>query len=263
MDNSTKYDIDVLIIGVGPVGLTLAIALKKQQVRFRIIDLKAGPEKHSKAANLWPRTQQIFASLGVLDLLTPHATPLRAVSFHAYGKALGHVRMDDNQSPYPVPLFVGQNVIETELSAFLLRTGVEIERNTKALVLYNESDSVSVEVEGSGRKSSIRCKYVVGCDGPSGFTRQHIGLSFEPEQLQARILRQVDARVRWSRPVQIGIADFFLGDNQYLGYLPLPGGHDRFFVVTSDDGVPDRGPYARRNAGSCSGCHGRPERRTI
>ncbi len=242
MNASINFDTDILIIGAGPVGLTLAVALVKQQVRFRIIDLKAAPEKHSKAANLWPRTQEVFASLGILDLLAGQASPLHAVSLHAYGKALGHVRMDDNQSPYPVPLFVGQNVIETELSAFLLRTGVEIERNTKALVLYNESDSVTVEVEGPIIKSSIRCKYVVGCDGPSGFTRQQVGLSFEPKQLQARILRQVDARVRWSRPVQIGIADFFLADNQYLGYLPLPGGHDRFFVVTPDDGVPDRAP---------------------
>lgn len=214
----------------------------KQQVGFRIIDLKAVPEEHSKAANLWPRTQEVFASLGILDLLAVHASPLHAVSLHAYGKPLGHVRMDNNRSPYPIPLFVGQNVIESELSAWLLRCGVEIERNTKALGLHNEADSVTVAVEHAGSTSSIRSKYVVGCDGPSGFTRQQLGLNFEPEQLQGRILRQIDARIRWSRPVQIGIAEFFLGDNQYLGYLPLPGGRDRFFVVTPDDGVPDRAP---------------------
>ncbi len=241
-NSNTNLDTDILIIGAGPVGLTLAVTLLKQQVRFRIIDLKAAPEEHSKAANLWPRTQEVFASLGILDTLVGRASPLHAVSLHAYGKALGHVRMDDNRSPYPVPLFVGQNVIETQLSAYLLKAGVEIERKTKALVLYNEADSVTVDVEHGGRRSSICSKYVVGCDGPSGFTRQQVGLSFEPEQLQGRILRQIDARVRWSRPVQIGIADFFLGDNQYLGYLPLPGGHDRFFVVTPDDGIPDRAP---------------------
>lgn len=112
MTPSRRLDTDVLILGGGPVGLTLATALHRNGTRFRIIDAKAEPEQHSKATNLWPRTQEVFAALGVLPSLMAQSAPLNSVALHAYGKTLGHVQMDNNDSPYPVPLFVGQNVIE-------------------------------------------------------------------------------------------------------------------------------------------------------
>lgn len=53
---------------------------QRDETALLVNDLKAAPEEHSKAANLGPRTQEVFASLGVVDVLTRHALPLHAVS---------------------------------------------------------------------------------------------------------------------------------------------------------------------------------------
>ena len=60
-----SYDTDVLIVGAGPVGLTLACALRHHGVECRIMEERTEPKPYSRANNFWARPQELLAGIGV------------------------------------------------------------------------------------------------------------------------------------------------------------------------------------------------------
>jgi cation diffusion facilitator CzcD-associated flavoprotein CzcO len=61
------YDTDVLVVGAGPVGLTLALDLTRRGVRVRLVDRAPGTFPGSRAKGIQPRTLEVFDDLGVAD----------------------------------------------------------------------------------------------------------------------------------------------------------------------------------------------------
>ena len=58
---------DVLIVGAGASGLTLAIDLARRGVSFQVIDKLKFPFNGSRGSGIQPRTQEVFEDLGILD----------------------------------------------------------------------------------------------------------------------------------------------------------------------------------------------------
>lgn len=67
MSVDTKYETDVLVVGAGPTGLTLACELLRRGVRCRIIDKASGSATTSRALGLQPRTLELFNTMGIVD----------------------------------------------------------------------------------------------------------------------------------------------------------------------------------------------------
>ena len=67
MEDAT--DTQILIIGAGAAGLTLAIDLARRGVAFRLIEQQPAPFHGSRGKGIQPRSQEIFEDLGVLDRL--------------------------------------------------------------------------------------------------------------------------------------------------------------------------------------------------
>ncbi|NTU79466.1 MAG: NAD(P)-binding protein, partial [Chloroflexales bacterium] len=59
----------VLVVGAGPVGLTLACELAWRGVRVRVVDQASEPSRHSKAIGVFPRTLELLEGHGVVDAL--------------------------------------------------------------------------------------------------------------------------------------------------------------------------------------------------
>jgi len=118
-----------------------------------------------------------------------------------------------------------------------------VEYNTGFVKLQQSSEQVSTTVEhADGQREQIVSRYLVGTDGSKSMVRQQSGLPLELTTLPDARLLQIDARLRWSRPVSYDQLWFFLFDNGFAGIVPLPHGYYRMFFCTSAAKIPDRQP---------------------
>ena len=123
-----REDVDVLVVGAGPVGLTVGCALQHHGVRFRILDRRMEPDPFSKANNVWARPQELLAAIGVRDRLAARSYEISDVKVLLDGEPLDRVPVAHVESPYPDALYTGQDVIETTLSEALEDGGNRVER---------------------------------------------------------------------------------------------------------------------------------------
>ena len=89
-----------------------------------------------------------------------------------------------------------------------------------------------------GKRETVCTRWLVSCEGGASLARKAAGLDFRPERLKGRFIRQIDARLRWSRTLRPGHASFFLKHDGYMGILPLSDGYHRMFALSDDAGAP-------------------------
>ncbi len=238
---------DVLVVGAGPVGLTVACALQHHGASFRILEQRTEPNASSKANNVWARPQELLAGIGVRDQLAARAHTISDVKVLLDGKPLDRVPVSHVSSPYADALYTGQDVIETTLDEVLGHGGARVERGRVVRGLTQDADGVTVTVADAGDGDGapvehIRCRYLVGADGTEGTVRKALGLEFEPERLEDRATRQIDAKLGWRRSTEPDQLWFFLYEHGFAGVMPVWGGRHRLFFLEDDAEVADRDP---------------------
>jgi 2-polyprenyl-6-methoxyphenol hydroxylase-like FAD-dependent oxidoreductase len=194
---------DVLVIGSGPVGLTLACELKRHGVNVRLVDKKAEPNQHPNAAIVHVRTLEILAAMGAVDGFLKEGYAFPGIHGHAYGKKLGFIDVSGIDSPYPQPRTLGQQITERLLREHFARLGGTIERPVEAIDLEQDHNGVHVRLRHlaeKDREEIATARYVVGCEGSASITRQALGIDFPGERYTGKEFLQMDANVRWTYP---------------------------------------------------------------
>jgi 3-(3-hydroxy-phenyl)propionate hydroxylase len=235
--------VDVVIVGAGPTGLTLASDLHRWGVSFRIIDKKAAPEPFSKAANFWPRTQEVTTAIGFGQRIIAAGVPIRGQTLVAFGKVIGHPQPGPYPSPFPTVLDIGQDRIEHTIQHYLSEHGHRVEYHTALVALEHHPASITMTLEyADGRHERVHSRYLVACDGSRSAVRAMTGLHIQPILLPQRAYWQIDARLRWSRQLTHDHIWFFLFDDGFCGIVPLPDARYRVFILRDEHALPDREP---------------------
>jgi 2-polyprenyl-6-methoxyphenol hydroxylase-like FAD-dependent oxidoreductase len=178
---------EVLVVGAGPVGLTLACELRRRGIEVRIIDKNRTPAQQSKALALWSRTLEIFDDMGVLEPVQARANPIDGLKLFLGPEKSAKLQFTDVPSPYPHPLLLPQPDTEQILSDRLRELGTEVERGVECVDLRQEAESVSVRFrfhpateteDDEVVEKNISFPWVVACDGGHSTLRRLLGLNF-------------------------------------------------------------------------------------
>ena len=242
--NAKPYDTDVIVVGAGPIGLTAGCALRHHGIDCLILEERTGLQAYSRANNLWARPQELLASVGLRDVLAEQAYAIRLVNFSMNGTPTTPIEIDDVASPFPKVLYSGQDVIERTLVESFEERGGRLSRGRKVVGVAQDDDGVTVTMRrgDDGPEGSLRCRYLVAADGAKSTVRPQLDLDFEPKRFEARMNRQIDAKLSWRRSMEPDQLWFFYYKRGFCGVMPVWGGYHRLFFLADDAGVPDRDP---------------------
>ncbi|MRG28440.1 NAD(P)-binding protein [Laceyella tengchongensis] len=172
---------EVLVVGAGPTGLTLANELARQGVHCRIIDRALAPSIHSKALGVVPRTLELLEKFGISQSLVDQGNKVRGVNVFSREKRLVHLELAPLfHSEYPFLLIVPQSVTEVALLERLARWGVKVERRVELVALSTDEEHVEATLRsGNGTEERVIANWVIGCDGAHSTVRRQLGMSFD------------------------------------------------------------------------------------
>jgi 3-(3-hydroxy-phenyl)propionate hydroxylase len=170
---------DVVIVGAGPVGLTLANILGLQGVRTLVVDERPSLIDYPRGVGLDDEAIRTFQSIGLVDRILPHTVPNQILRFFdAKRRLLAEMAPPDARFGWPKRNGFVQPMVDAELLSGLDRFDhVEVWWNRRMESCSENTDGVTVGfADGS---EPVRARYVVGCDGGRSVTRHLMGVSFD------------------------------------------------------------------------------------
>ncbi|HEY2478488.1 MAG TPA: FAD-dependent monooxygenase, partial [Solirubrobacterales bacterium] len=170
---------DVLVVGAGPTGLTMAAELRRRGVDCLLIDARAEPQQWDRATVVHPRSLEVFEALGIVDRFMDAGVPVRGARLHSGGEVLVELDFSLSGSPYPYNLGLSEEATERFLTEYLVGLGGSVERSTTLRRMSQDADGVTATVERGGREEEVRCGWIVGCGGYHSPVREAIGIELE------------------------------------------------------------------------------------
>ena len=175
-------DLDVLIVGAGPTGLTAAIDAVRHGLSVRIVDRAQTRSTFSKALVAHARTLEIFQTMGVADAVVAEGTRFAALHIHGRRrkKRVDLLGLPWGDTAYPFWLSIPQHSTERILEERLHGLGVDVEWAVSFEKATEYADHVEAHVlDRDGAPSVVRARWLVGCDGGRSRVRDQAGLRLD------------------------------------------------------------------------------------
>jgi 2-polyprenyl-6-methoxyphenol hydroxylase-like FAD-dependent oxidoreductase len=227
---TSQPTLPVLIVGGGPVGMTLALQLQRYQVPYRIIECNSGPSTATKALALHSRTLDIFADLGIAREAVETGHAVKYFRVQSRGKTILRYDFTLLDAAHPLLLSLPQPHTERLLMNRLQALGGRIEWQTELLTLQDHGTHVSATLrKPNGDHEEVRACWVAACDGARSTVRKQLGLTFDGAHYDRHFML-ADMDIRWNGSTEEGV--FFLGEKEgYVAVAPLDdAGRYRLFV---------------------------------
>jgi phenol 2-monooxygenase len=221
-DGTLPKEVDVLIVGTGPAGLTLAAQLAAfPNIKTRIVDQKDGPMELGQADGIACRTIEMFHAFGFAERVLKEAYWVNEVSFwkpdpsdrSKIARTDTIQDTEDGLSEFPHVILnqarvhdfylevmrKSPNRLEPDYSRQVIDVAIDPKAGTKG----SPSHPVTVTLERTdpdhaGQRETVKARYVVGCDGARSAVRRSLG----------RELRGDSAHQAWGVMDVLCVTDF-------------------------------------------------------
>ena len=206
---TSGFDVDVLIVGAGPVGLTLAIDLAWRGIEVTVVETRSAAEPpEPKCNHVAARTMEIFRRLGLAEKVRNSGLPAdypHDISYRTSftGQELTRIPIpcrrdrftqrdgpDCNWPTAEPPHRINQIFLEPILFQHALaERRIRILNRTSAedVRVADEFADVRLRDLDTGSAKSLRCRYLIGCDGARSIVRKAIGAEFEGDAVVQRV----------------------------------------------------------------------------
>jgi len=205
---------NVMVVGGGPVGLAVAVALGKAGVSVQLFELGDMQHQDPRAATIHPASLDLLDDLGIYKLIEPQGIICPIVNYYDgkdliasfdHGLLAGEVR-------HPWVLQCEQDKLaRTLLSVAETLPSVTVFPMTRLVSFSQSPEDVRITVESEdGTRSNYRGDYLVGADGARSSVRKGAEIAFEGETLPGRFMI-------------VGTPHDFVGDGYaYRNYISDP-----------------------------------------
>jgi 2-polyprenyl-6-methoxyphenol hydroxylase-like FAD-dependent oxidoreductase len=251
---TTTSEIDVLIVGAGPVGISAAMLLHKMGHSVRIVERREGPQRAPAAHVINARTFEVWRQIGVdVDhLRSLSQDPQAAGQVHWVTKLGGTVlgslpyerQGDEMLAITPTPLRnLAQHILEPVLVDELSGMGIMVEYSTQWISMVQGDENVNSTVTLNGLEEIITSRFILGCDGASSAVRRASGIAMEgPDNLQSfamihfaadltSVTHDCPGVLYWLCDQDAGGTLISHGDNEWVYMHPVDANH----VISQSD----------------------------
>jgi 2-polyprenyl-6-methoxyphenol hydroxylase-like FAD-dependent oxidoreductase len=225
-----RPDVDVLVVGAGPVGTAVALDLVRRGRRVQVLEARAAAPAGSRAIGVHPPGLAVLERLGVAGELVDAGRRVRLGRAIGARGPLGAVRFDAPAGTTPFVLTVPQRVTERTLRDALASAAPgALETGVRVTAVRQDADGVAVDAtDASGATRRWRAAALVGADGRDGVVRGALGVGRRggpyPDRYAMADLR--DARDRFAADE----AWVVLHRDGVVEGFPLPDGVRRWVV---------------------------------
>ena len=220
---------DVLIVGAGPTGLTLACSLARAGVGFHLIDKITERSPFSRALVVQLRSLEIFNQLGISDSLLPQGNQAGNAKLFVKRKLKVELPIFDvayKGCRYDNALFIEQGRTEHALESCLNGFGGNAHLGHELLEFEETTDGVTARCRGQS-EYTVESKYIVGCDGTHSAVRHGKDIDFKgAAYAQDFILADLD--IGWDQP-----RDSFMAFQDREGFMALFPMKDRSRLIAA------------------------------
>lgn len=193
-ENARDVDVPVIIVGAGPVGLSLALGLAHHDVPSVVLERREQPSTESRALIVWPRTAEVLRDWGAWDALRAAGSFRRSVSPVNARDGASLLTLDfssvddvlDDAGALVIPQYETERVLRERVA---MQPLCDLRTNCDVTGVAQDAQGVDITyTDAIGSTVQLRSGFAVGADGAHGFVRGSLGLNLAGTTYRARVI---------------------------------------------------------------------------